>query len=347
LKWKNIKYDNEWVAGIVVGNNNLVYASIANISLDGTTTSVIDDYGAEQTSYNTGGEASVLIDQGGTVYVATVQWIEGCCIGYSGLIAFDQQGQEKWRTDYSLINGTFSAPAIGSSAESIYIASNVAIYSISNMGEFRWSVMLTGGHLIEPIAIDAEDVIYYAHGYEGIGAISQDGRNIWNYKSDEIYWSSPVVGANGIIYSKTLTKLNALDANGALVWETDIAEPGAGHPDPSLAIASDGTIYLGEHDKKSDNGSLTAVNTDGTIKWRVPIESKSREVSSPTVDANGIIFIGADWLYAITDKGSIKWRFELEGGISTDIAIGKEGTLYFGTDKGHVYAIGEAGDEKF
>jgi outer membrane protein assembly factor BamB len=62
----------------------------------------------------------------------------------------------------------------------------------------------------------------------------------------------------------------------------------------SPAIASDGTIYVG-----SEDGSLYALNPDGTLKWGY--DASSAVNSSPTIGSDGTVYVGSESgnLYAI------------------------------------------------
>ena len=88
-----------------------------------------------------------------------------------------------------------------------------------------------------------------------------------------------------------------------LKWQFTL--PGWGS---SVAIGADGTAYVG-----TDAGVLFALNTDGTEKWR--FELPSFEVAPPD-----------DW--SEVERDELMER-GLRGGIN-DVAIGPDGTIYFG-----------------
>ena len=70
--------------------------------------------------------------------------------------------------------------------------------------------------------------------------------------------------------------------------------------------------------------------------------------ASPTVGPDGTVYIGANNsnMYAVAPDGSMKWLFEAErelAGIWTTPALSADGsTLYFGANKGGVYALNAA-----
>jgi outer membrane protein assembly factor BamB len=113
--------------------------------------------------------------------------------------------------------------------------------------------------------------------------------------------------------------------------------------DSSPAIASDGTIYIGSHDKK-----LYAINSDGSEKWNFTTEGSIKQ-SSPAIDVDGTIYIGSfdSKLYAINPDGSQKWNFTTGGAVRSSPAIGSDGTIYVGSLDHKLYAINPDGTQKW
>jgi outer membrane protein assembly factor BamB len=70
--------------------------------------------------------------------------------------------------------------------------------------------------------------------------------------------------------------------------------------------------------------------------------------ASPTIGPDGTIYIGANNsnFYAITPAGELKWLYEAErevAGIWSAAALSADGsTLYFGANKGGIYALNAA-----
>lgn len=140
----------------------------------------------------------------------------------------------------------------------------------------------------------------------------------------------------------------------------------------SAALGADGTVYLASMD-----GKLYAVSPpsgssgDGTIKWTFdfrqhlgttpfptaegPYPTKQPfgasgvgTLASPTIGPDGTIYVGESNsnMYAITPDGPMKWMFEAQreiAGIASTAAISADGsTLYFGANKGGIYALNTA-----
>lgn len=86
------------------------------------------------------------------------------------------------------------------------------------------------------------------------------------------------------------------------------------------AIASDGTIYIGNYNRK-----LYALNKDGSIKW---IKDDVAYLSNtPVIAEDGTIYVTSGKLTALNSDGSIKWQVKDASTYNTPI-IDSEGTVY-------------------
>jgi len=115
----------------------------------------------------------------------------------------------------------------------------------------------------------------------------------------------------------------------------------------SPAIASDGTIYVGDVSSGTIAMGLYAINADGTLKWKYEI---SNPVFTPAVGSDGTIYVqdNTATLYAVAEDGTEKWSYPLsashEVGQSAP-ALGLDGTIYVGADG--IYAINPDGTLKW
>ena len=78
---------------------------------------------------------------------------------------------------------------------------------------------------------------------------------------------------------------------------------------------------------------------NGTLKWK--FQTVGGTQSGPTIGKDGTIYTGSDWnyLYAINPDGTLKWRFKAGDTVWSSPAIGEDGTIYFGSWDGYIYAI--------
>jgi outer membrane protein assembly factor BamB len=174
--------------------------------------------------------------------------------------------------------------------------------------------------------------------------------------------SSPMLGPDGTIYAVSGNgRLSAIAPQGRVKWTAETGPTLKG----SVALGRDGTVYV-----PSMNGKLYAVapprdpsQNVGTIRWmfrfaefpgkRPPVVSHSPPAgadgigtgASPTVGPDGTIYIGANNsnFYAISPAGDLVWMFEAEreiAGIWSTAALSADNsTLYFGANKGGIYAV--------
>jgi len=146
----------------------------------------------------------------------------------------------------------------------------------------------------------------------------------------------PVIDRNGVLYShgtRTLEAINAKD--GSRIWGCRVTEPGdlinRGGDSRSAAIAEDGTIYLATPEIPETEYSLSAVNPNGTLRWKYVYESNYESPdadASPVVGSDGTIYFnGGRYVHAINPDGTLKWKTDLGGFSESSPAIGDD-TIY-------------------
>ncbi len=157
-------------------------------------------------------------------------------------------------------------------------------------------------------------------------------------------------------------------ATATLVWRFQAAHGGQGPPPNSVALASDGTIYLGgpeqvfalNHDgsikwaRSEPNTQGPALSADertvylaatnallaldaatGGERWRVPTGGAT--LFGPTLAPDGTLYQGSwdGYLWAIDASGRLKWRFKTAGALSYPPSLGADGTIYLGGGDAH------------
>jgi len=86
---------------------------------------------------------------------------------------------------------------------------------------------------------------------------------------------------------------------------------------------------------------------EGAVKWEFP--TGDCIASCPAIGSDGTIYFGSydGKLYAVNPDGTKKWEFSTSSPIFSSPAIDADGTIYFGSWNGKLYAINPDGTEKW
>lgn len=161
------------------------------------------------------------------------------------------------------------------------------------------------------------------------------------------FWCSPAMGKDGTIYAAAHDNsyngyLYAFNSNGTLKWKypkENKEKIQALQSSPS--IGDDGTIYVGSFGVRG-NARLYAFNPNGSLKWEYEI-TENRITSGPGIGPDGTLYFGSHnhparppkgQLYNLKDLGiraELKWKFEINYGITASPAIDNQGNVFFKT----------------
>jgi outer membrane protein assembly factor BamB len=121
-----------------------------------------------------------------------------------------------------------------------------------------------------------------------------------------------------------------------------------GSIDGGIAVDVDGTLYFGDF-----HGDITALNPDGSVKWKYNINNIIL-TSCPCIGKDGTIYVStfSNRLYAMNPDGSLKWHVNVGGEAGGSPAVADDGTIYVGvmgpgSDKGSVAAVNPNGSIKW
>jgi len=174
-------------------------------------------------------------------------------------------------------------------------------------------------------------------------AISPSGLVEWSFEVPGC--TAPAVALDGTIYVTSPDgNAYAVNPDGSLKWRF------AGSPDPSItspAIGPTGTVYFGAD-------GVYAVNSNGALEWKLTSPFVHRGFA-PAIAQDGTIYIGATQescfapgeLAALSENGTLKWRYQTRTGVITGPGIDADGTVYFGTGDNTFYALNPDGTEKW
>lgn len=108
--------------------------------------------------------------------------------------------------------------------------------------------------------------------------------------------------------------------------ETIIWRHGVGRQIKSAAaIGPAGSVYVGSID-----GVVCALNGDGSEKWC--FDTKASVAGDIAVDDAGSIFVAARNLYALSPKGTLRWKIPSKNGAVSSVALGSDGIIYVSID---------------
>jgi outer membrane protein assembly factor BamB len=125
----------------------------------------------------------------------------------------------------------------------------------------------------------------------------------------------------------------------ALQWTYQMDEDNGKSPP---AIGADGIIYI-----ESSEGSVYALNPDGSLRWRYKTEDSV--LYSAAIAADGTIYIGGSEgnVYALNPDGGLKWSCKTGDKVGQSPAIASDGIVYVGSFDKKIYALNPDGSLKW
>lgn len=334
-----------------LGRDDIVYVGSAN------GISAINRDGTLKWTFRTGasGESSSpAIGKDGTIYFGSMN---------GDLYAIASNGRLKWKFH---TQGVASSPTVGGD-EAIYFASfDGNLYALNPNGSRKWA--FKSGDKVPVIpTVGMDGSIYFSS-----GALNPDGTLKWKFPANIASlprFSPPAVASDETIYfGGTDGELHAFKPDGTFKWNFHIER---GYVFATPAIGRHGTLYFGV------NGGdyFYAVRPDGALAWK--FKTAGNVLSSAAVGRNGTIYFGSEdgHFYALNPNGRFRWKFppgERRGNQSekrdqrkisgitgnkahdenssylrhinalpsaSSPAIGADGTIYFASLDGYLYAL--------
>lgn len=183
-----------------------------------------------------------------------------------------------------------------------------------------------------------------------------DGTVKWIFETGSSISSSPVIDEDGVIYfSADNGYLYAVKKDGELEWKTKLGTPythGYGgyvgysaFPSAGPTVDKDGNLYITTREQ-----DLVAVDPNGNVKWRFPLNITFDHWGTPVIGDDGTIYVNGSppdedfypvdgspyirnnppdgGLYAITPDGKEKWHYKVGYRMFNSPTLGKDGTIY-------------------
>jgi len=291
VKWmfKTADWDAQMTTP-AIDNNGIVYVG----SYDGNLYAVYPNGTEKWSCYlNWGIISSPAIAQNGVIYIGANK----------DMCAIDPNGTILWR--YTTGDAIKASPAIANNGTIYIVSHDGCIYAFYPLnGTLKWKLNLGGFvYCYSSPAIDDNGTIYYGTKYE-FYSINPNGTVKCKYPANwHCYYGGPVISSDGTIYVCGDDWLFAYRANGTRKW---VIWMGAYMASP--AITKDGMIYAikgSGGDTRSDTVCL--LSPEGSIIFSIKLEDTRFITSSPTIGADGTVYVGADdesngYLFAIGTK---------------------------------------------
>lgn len=254
--------------------------------------------------------------------------------------------EKKW--DFSMGGSKYSSPIVAGGV--VFVGSNDHyVYAVGTASAtLKWKYQT--GDSVESTPLYYNGTVYVGSSDGFLYALNAtNGSLLWSFNAGSAISSSPVTdGTNiyfaaqsGDIFAVSMTTHNA-------VWASPYNVPGGfSYPSAALVLSKQyNALFIG-----SEEGSVYAINTNGTTKWVYPTGANPGDnrfsVSSPAV-VGGTVYIGSDngIVYAITaSNGSLSWSYNVGNDVLSSPAV-TDSTVYFGSIAGNFYALGTSGGNK-
>jgi outer membrane protein assembly factor BamB len=192
----------------------------------------------------------------------------------------------------------------------------------------------------------------YAASHDGsLYALTADGQKRWSFDTGGAIWSSPAIGPGGAVYVGTdADALYAVAPDGRALWRLATAPPLEKGEKPEAGRYDADTSPVVMPDGKiviGCGGRLVAARPDkGDPAWEFAAGAGADKIfSSPALGRDGTLYFGTqgDRFYAIDRNARVLWTVDTGGDNDAAPSIGDDGTVYFGSDDGAVRAAAPGG----
>lgn len=294
----------------------------------------------EKWAYNIGASIKPQIPaiaDDGTIYIGSED--------NNNFHAINPDGTLKW-TYTGITDNVYSSASIGSDG-TIYVGSkDNFLHAINPDGTQKWKFGIGGDAIYTTPAIASDGTVYIGSDSDKLFAVNANGTQKWVFTTAGFnIRSTPSIAKDGTVYIASIDKnLYALNPeNGSILWTFALD----GIVEGGISIDTDGTIIV-TTDKATAQGSVFAINPDGTQKWQTSISG--RMISSPAI-ANGNVYFGtkeSKQLVALNAAtGSITWTFTVGDIIVGSPTVDKNGNVYIGSFDNNFYVLDNNGKEKY
>jgi outer membrane protein assembly factor BamB len=272
-------------------------------------------------------QSSGVVGADGTFYIAN---FPGVLFALRDSPSASDQLDVVWRFHPAASSSFHATPALNADGSVLYLGfasggfnapGAATLYAVNtSSGQSVWNVDLGATRIMASPTVGPDGTVYVATADGHLFAVGADGKTRWNAQTGPAIKSAVALGSDGTAYQPSSDgKLYAVSPQGQMKWSFDFGE----HLGPTSLVTSS------QQGPGGGGGGASGIGSG----------------ASPTIGNDGTIFIGANNsnLYAIAPDGTMKWLFEAErelAGIWTTPALSAdESVLYFGANKGGIYAV--------
>lgn len=254
------------------------------------------------------------------------------------LYAVDFDGSEKWR--FTVNSPIYSTISVTANNDIILSTHEDGVYCLDEQGNQIWHFQPEGA-LLGTAAVDNQGNIFFADGNSYVYSLTPAGTMRWKFNAHGIFKFSGIAidSEQNIYVGNSHRYLYSLTNTGLLRWLYDAQK----EIDSEPVILANGQVAFG-----SSNTYLQIVDQNsGQFVWRHQVSSDGYIWrASPTVRADGTILVGgySKKMVALQPKGEPLWEFEAQDKIFSSPAIASDGSIYFSSQDGYLYALN--GDSK-
>lgn len=262
----------------------------------------------------------------------------------NGLIeALDlKTGKRKWTFE---TNGPiFSSPAISNNKIVVGSADDF-IYCLNDAGKLQWKFKTDASVLGSPLI--ENNVVYIGGSDHRFSAYNlSTGKAIWSYPSLEgPVVSKPIIVADKIIFGAWDKNLYTLDKNdGNFLWKWNNGSPVINYsPAACIPVVKDDVVYVAAPDRylsaiDINSGKTLWRTNQATVRESIGLSNDGKLIYGKTMQDTVVAF------YTNKEKPELAWKFNAAYGYehTPSMLIEKDGTVFFGTRNGIVYAINPA-----
>jgi outer membrane protein assembly factor BamB len=326
----------------VVDSQNRVYCNV-----DETLTVFDSDGNVLVATALAGPGAVALSSDEATIYVAE----ESVLGAYAS-----SDGAAIWSYDTETGSPIHGEPVVAADGEICFGSWDTFVYCLDVNGTFLWKYE-TGGAiapLAGPTLSADETAIYVGAGDPNedtdgtLYALDRDGALLWSETVDQQRSSGVAAAPDGSLFVNGGGRSHHLNSDGDELWESNADLASNLLP----AYASQGIVYNG-----TAEGLIVALDAaSGDELWTYQTgenpdydgtdihDPQFGTLTSPIIDVNGNVYLGAidGKMYALDLDGNLLWTYETGDSINENgPAIGPDGTLYFSSSDGTIYAIAD------